>query len=72
MTFIIAESYFKHMKRFELDISRFVPKQIHHQLEVFHRRNVFRHDVEVGTVQQEFSKELSRGGEGGYGWGEVG
>lgn len=53
-------THLKHMERFELDVPTFIPQEVHHEFQVAFVRNVSRHDVEVGSVQEDFAEEFER------------
>jgi hypothetical protein len=48
------------MKGLELDILALVLKQVHDQLQVRLVRDVPRHHVEVGTIEEDLAKKLQR------------
>jgi hypothetical protein len=51
-------AHLKDVKRLELDVLALVPEQVHHHLEVVLLRNVPRHDVVVGAVEQDLAQQL--------------
>lgn len=44
----------------ELDVAALVAKHVHHHLQVRLVRDVPRHDVEVGAVEQDLAEQLER------------
>lgn len=44
----------------KLDVAALVPEQVHHHLEVGLVGDVARHDLVVGSVEEDFSEELDR------------
>lgn len=57
---MLMESHFKYVESFELDILALVPKHVHHHLQIAFLGNVSSHDVEVGTVKEDFAEKLER------------
>ena len=52
------ESHFKNVESFELDVLALVSKHVHHHLQVGFLSDVSGHDVEIGTVKEDFAQEL--------------
>ena len=50
--------HLEHMKRFELNVFALVPEEVHHHLEVRLVRYVPCHNVEVGSIEENFAQEL--------------
>ena len=48
------------MKGFELNVFALAAQHVHDQLEVLLVSNVPRHDVEIGTVEQDLAEKLER------------
>lgn len=48
------------MECFELDVAALVAEHVHHHLEVCLVRDVAGHDIEVGAVEQDLTKQLER------------
>lgn len=53
-----AETNLENVERLKLDVPALVAEEVHYQLEVGFVRDVPGHDVEVRSVQKNFSKEL--------------
>lgn len=53
-----TETNLENVERLKLDVAALVAEEVHYQLEVGFVRNVAGHDVEVRSVQKNFSKEL--------------
>ena len=51
-------SHLKHMERLKLNVPTFIPQQVHHQFQVTLVRNVPRHDIEIGPVQEDFAEQF--------------
>lgn len=58
----VGYKHFKDMEGFELDVFALVSQQSHHSLQVIDVANIAGHHVEVGTIEQQLSQELIRGG----------
>lgn len=54
------DTHLEDVESFELNILALVAQQVHHQLEIFLRRNVSRHHVKVCSIQQNLSQQLQR------------
>lgn len=48
------------MERLKLNVPTFIPQQVHHQFQVTLVRNVSRHDIEIGPVQEDFAEQFER------------
>lgn len=48
------------MECLELDVLALIAEEVHHHLEVDVVRDVARHDVEVGTVQEYLAEQFER------------
>jgi hypothetical protein len=55
-----AESYFKNVKCFKLNISTLFPQHIHHELEIFWVTNVPGHHRKIVPIQQQLTEKLQR------------
>lgn len=55
---MLTETYLKDMKSFKLDVAAVVSQNVHHEFQVLGSTDVFGHDCEVVSVQQELSQEL--------------
>ena len=53
-------SHLKHMERLKLNVPTFIPQQVHHQFQVTLVRDVPRHDIEIGPVQEDFAEQFER------------
>lgn len=53
-------AHLEDVKRFELDILTTIFEQVHHHLEVVLVGDVARHDLEVGSVEQDLAQQLER------------
>lgn len=51
-------AHLEHMECFKLNVGAFISQQVHHQLQVFWFADVFRHDGEVVSVQNQFTQKL--------------
>ena len=56
----VEHGYLEYMKCLELDILTFVSKKVHHHLQVSLVRDIPRHNIEVGPVEENFSEEFQR------------
>lgn len=56
----ICDEHLEDVESLELDVATPVPQHVHHELEVLRIGNVFRHDGEIMTVEQEFPQQLER------------
>lgn len=54
----LRESHFKYVESFELDVLALVSEHVHHHLQITFLRDVSSHDIEIGTVKEDFAKEL--------------
>lgn len=58
MVGVLTGNDLKDVERFELDVAAVVSQHVHHQFQVLGSTDVFGHDCEVVSVQQEFSQKL--------------
>jgi hypothetical protein len=54
----IGDKDFENMEGFELNTLALILEKHHHQLQIGRITYVLRHDVEVGTIQQQFTQKL--------------
>jgi hypothetical protein len=50
------EFHFENVGSLELDVLALVSKHVHHHLQVAFLSNVSSHDVEIGTVEEDFAE----------------
>ena len=48
----------EYVERLELNVLALIPQEVHHHLEIRFVRDVPRHDVEVGAIEQNLAEEL--------------
>lgn len=51
-------THLEYMERLKLDVLAFISQEVHHHLEVGFICDVACHNVEVGAIQEDFTKEL--------------
>lgn len=54
----ICHKYFENVEGFKLNVSALVTKERHHQFQIFLFADVFGHNIEIGSVQQQLTQKL--------------
>ena len=56
----VGHKHFEHVKRLELDVSRFFLQHVHHKFEIVGVGNIFGHHRKVVSIKEEFAQQFER------------